>query len=80
LAASIYQVVTVIENYVRSQALIEQKARGNILVDISWKDGELDQLTLNSASSKTVSILYGDSKKEIYLETKMPVTLNNKLN
>lgn len=56
------------------------KARGNILVDISWKEGELDQLTLKSPISKTVGVLYGNSKKEIYLDANIPVTLNNKLN
>ncbi|ULC58049.1 glycoside hydrolase family 95 protein [Flaviramulus sp. BrNp1-15] len=53
------------------------KARGNILVDISWKDGRLDQLVLKSPVKKTIKLVYGNIEKTIVLEANKSTTLNN---
>ncbi len=44
------------------------KARGNIEVDITWKDGNLDQLNLTSEEDKSIQVKYGE--KEIKVELK----------
>jgi len=52
------------------------KARGNILVDISWNEGKLETLTLRSKVNKTVKVVYGTIEKEISLIKDIAVTLD----
>ena len=55
------------------------KARGNITVDISWKNGKLDKLTLESETDKTIKVTYGTLQKEISLLKNVPNTFNFEL-
>ncbi|NLP56904.1 glycoside hydrolase N-terminal domain-containing protein [Lutibacter sp. B1] len=55
------------------------KARGNIIVNISWKDGKLDQLTLKSASTKTIKVKYDDLEVLISLTKDIPITFDSHL-
>ncbi len=41
------------------------KARGNITVDIIWKNGKLTQATITLANEATCVVQYGDSEKSI---------------
>ena len=56
------------------------KARGNILVDILWKEGKLVQLTLKSATTKTLKVKYAEVEKEIAFLKNTPVILDSNLN
>lgn len=55
------------------------KARGNILVNISWKGGKLTQITLKSANTKTVKIKYGDITTDVSLFKDIPVIFDTHL-
>lgn len=55
------------------------KARGNILVDISWEDHKLTQLTLTSPVEKTIKIVYEHLENKIHLTTDKAVILNMNL-
>lgn len=46
------------------------KARGNIAVDIEWKNGKLVHIILKSAKDQTITIKYKDSKKVVELKAK----------
>lgn len=55
------------------------KARGNITVDIAWKNNKLQYLTLLSPVNKTISIVYGTNTTTVNLVANTPVTLNQHL-
>ncbi len=55
------------------------KARGNVTVDLEWKDGRLIQLGLTSATDKTVKVKYGSIAKEIQLQKNIKTILNGNL-
>lgn len=55
------------------------KARGNIIVDISWKNGELDELILKSSSDKKIKIVYNGIEKEILLSKNKSAVFNKNL-
>ncbi|MDW5290189.1 glycoside hydrolase family 95 protein [Formosa sp. PL04] len=44
------------------------KARGNITVDIHWKDNKLVKVNLYSLNDQTIILRYGDLKKEVALK------------
>ena len=65
---------------VQSSSLMKGlKARGNITVDISWKNGKLDKLTLESETDETIKVTYGNLQKEISLLKNVPNTFNFEL-
>ena len=43
------------------------KARGNITVDMEWKDGKLTKLTLTPGSNVDIRLIYGEVVKELAL-------------
>ncbi|MEQ8208886.1 MAG: glycoside hydrolase family 95 protein [Lacipirellulaceae bacterium] len=45
------------------------RARGNIGVDLAWKDGKLTSAKLNSEQAQTVRVRYGEFVKEMDLPT-----------
>ncbi|MDZ7613126.1 MAG: hypothetical protein U5K51_05005 [Flavobacteriaceae bacterium] len=51
------------------------KARGNITVDIKWKEGKLEQIILTSETSKTVKVKYGSHQMEVPLRKNIPATI-----
>ncbi|MCF1713703.1 glycoside hydrolase N-terminal domain-containing protein [Flavihumibacter sp. RY-1] len=55
------------------------KARGNILVDISWQDGQLQEVKLVSPISQKVRIKYGNLNKTVVLKEGKPFSLNQHL-
>ncbi|AVR43991.1 hypothetical protein C7S20_01215 [Christiangramia fulva] len=56
------------------------KARGNIRVDISWKNAELDLLTLASETDKKINLKYRGLEREIELKSDQVLHLNKDLN
>ncbi len=52
------------------------KARGNILVDISWNESKLEALTLQSSINKTVKVVYGNIEREIELTKDESIVLD----
>ncbi|MCL6267104.1 glycosyl hydrolase family 95 catalytic domain-containing protein [Flagellimonas myxillae] len=55
------------------------KARGNIEIDIEWKDGKLLELGLKAAAAKTVQIKYGDIQTEVSLPANSKIVLGENL-
>ncbi|MEH6407020.1 MAG: glycoside hydrolase family 95 protein [Leeuwenhoekiella sp.] len=55
------------------------KARGNIEVDIQWKDGKLVSINLLSPISQKVSLLYNEKKIDFNLLSGKMLTLNGML-
>ena len=55
------------------------KARGNIVVDISWEEGKLFEVTFYSATDKTFEVVYEDLKKKISIKKDIPLSLNSTL-
>ncbi len=56
------------------------KARGNITVDLYWKDGRLNRVTLESPVETRVALKYGTLLKEYSLVAGEPLSLNGELN
>ena len=56
------------------------KARGNIEVDIEWKDGKLSTLVLKAKEDKTINVKYGTTRAEISLPAGKKVSLDQHLN
>jgi alpha-L-fucosidase 2 len=52
------------------------KARGNITVDILWKEGKLQQCILTAQTNKKVKIQYGSHEKEVTLLQNIPTTID----
>ena len=52
------------------------KARGNITVDIYWKEGKLQQCILTALTNKRVKIKYGSHEKEVTLQQNIPTTID----
>jgi len=52
------------------------KARGNITVDILWKEGKLQQCILTAQTSKKVKIKYGSHEKEVTLLQNIPTSID----
>jgi alpha-L-fucosidase 2 len=55
------------------------KARGNIELDIHWKDGNLLEIKLLSPLEKTVKVKYKDRQVDILLTKQEPISLNQNL-
>ncbi|GHA27877.1 alpha/beta hydrolase [Salinimicrobium marinum] len=55
------------------------KARGNIEVNISWKEGKLQELILNSPEDQTIRIKYGEKEIRVELKKNNPVILTGEL-
>ncbi|MDT0689706.1 glycoside hydrolase family 95 protein [Salegentibacter sp. F188] len=55
------------------------KARGNIEVGISWKQGLLEELSLTSETNKTIRVVYGEQETEVALVAGKSIILNKKL-
>ena len=55
------------------------KARGNITVDLEWKEGQLVELGLTPAMDKTVRLKYGSIVKEVQLQKNVRTELNGNL-
>jgi alpha-L-fucosidase 2 len=55
------------------------KARGNIEVDIAWKEGHLEELILTSEEGKTIRVLYGNKETEVQLTPGRPATFSKDL-
>ncbi len=55
------------------------KARGNIVVDMEWKDGKLQQLVLESSEKRTIKIKYGNIEKEVVLPQDGKIRLDGNL-
>ena len=55
------------------------KARGNILVDISWQEGKLQKLILNSPEDQTTRIKYGEKEIRVELKKNNPLILTGEL-
>ncbi|EAR02041.1 glycosyl hydrolase family 95 catalytic domain-containing protein [Maribacter sp. HTCC2170] len=53
------------------------KARGDIEVDIEWKDGELVKLGLTAKKTKSIKIKYGTKEVEIELPKNEKIELNS---
>lgn len=51
------------------------KARGNVTVDMKWKDGKLTSVTLTSGSSQKQPVKYGSITKELSLVKDKPMTI-----
>ncbi|WP_146746547.1 glycoside hydrolase family 95-like protein [Sinomicrobium soli] len=54
-------------------------ARGNITVDVEWKDGKLSALTLYSGKAQLCKLLYGGTEKEVQLPAGKRIRLNGGL-
>ena len=55
------------------------KARGNIEVDMEWKDGKLQQSVLKSFERRTIKIKYGTIEKEVVLPQGVKIRLDGNL-
>ncbi|KAB5488200.1 glycosyl hydrolase family 95 catalytic domain-containing protein [Flagellimonas hadalis] len=55
------------------------KARGNIEVDISWKNGTLGEVTFRSPSDTSFAVKYGSSMVDLQLKANEETQLNAKL-
>ena len=55
------------------------KARGDIEVDIEWKDGVLWQLGLRANAKKSIQVIYGDKEIEVDLPKREKILLNHAL-
>ena len=55
------------------------KARGNIEIDIEWKDGVLSQVGLMAKTEKSVRVTYADREIEVTLPKNKKVLLNGNL-
>lgn len=55
------------------------KARGNVTVDLEWKEGRLVRLGLTPAVDKTVKLKYGSTDEEISLQKDIKTELNGNL-
>nr|WP_299174939.1 glycoside hydrolase family 95 protein [uncultured Allomuricauda sp.] len=55
------------------------KARGNITVDLEWKDGELTQVTLKANEKKEIAIQYGNQKILVKIPESKQIQLNKNL-
>ncbi|MCG2460730.1 glycoside hydrolase family 95 protein [Flavobacteriaceae bacterium F89] len=55
------------------------KARGNLTVDLEWKDGRLVQLGLTPGRDKMVKLKYGSTNKEVQLQNNKKTILNANL-
>ncbi len=51
------------------------KARGNVTVDLAWKEGGLSEAKFTSPVDQTIEISYGKSRKSISLEADNPYFL-----
>ena len=51
------------------------KARGNITVDILWKEGKLQQCILTSPTNKKVKIIYDGYEKGVNLMQNIPASI-----
>lgn len=56
------------------------KARGNIEVDIEWKQGRLTKLGLNATEAKSIKVKYGGKDVEIKLRAGQKVWFDGNLN
>jgi alpha-L-fucosidase 2 len=54
-------------------------ARGNILVDLEWKNGSLIKVGLLAKSNTDIKLVYGNIDKEITLEKDQKIWLNSKI-
>ena len=54
-------------------------ARGNITVDLEWKDGNLVKVGLLAHNDMDVALVYGDIKAEVQLKKDQKTWLNAKL-
>ena len=55
------------------------KARGDITVDITWKNGRLQELILESPEEQVISVKYGKNEVKIELQKNFSVILNSEL-
>lgn len=55
------------------------KARGNIEVDIEWKEGRLSRLGLKTAEDKTIDLKYGVKELQLHLPKKQWIVLDGDL-
>ena len=55
------------------------KARGDIEVDIQWKDGKLVGFALKAKENKTIKVKYGDTEKMLNLSANKKVHFNANL-
>jgi alpha-L-fucosidase 2 len=51
------------------------KARGNVTVDLSWKDGRLTEAKLYPATDVTLTVRYGDKQVSVRAKGKKPYVL-----
>ncbi|MGV8829522.1 MAG: glycoside hydrolase family 95 protein [Breznakibacter sp.] len=54
------------------------KARGNITVDLSWKNGKLDKVTFSSQEATILRFQYGSATKELKTKANKPIALSGK--
>jgi len=48
------------------------RARGNIKVNIGWKDGKLISATLQSPQARVITVRYGDKTRTVKLPERIP--------
>lgn len=56
--------------------IIGLKARGNIEVDISWKNGTLEEVVFRSPTDTSIAVKYGASIVDLQLEANTEIQLN----
>jgi alpha-L-fucosidase 2 len=55
------------------------RARGNINVNVGWKDGTIINATLTGPETRDVTVRYGDKTKVVHLIAKVPIVINKEL-
>ena len=56
------------------------KARGNVLVDLAWKDGKATEITVEAAKAGTYTFVYGTKEVEVKLAARVPTSLGSYFN
>ncbi|AUS04352.1 glycoside hydrolase family 95 protein [Pseudotamlana carrageenivorans] len=74
------RILPTLPNSWKSGTISGLKARGNILVDISWENNQLRELTLTSSVTKDVSLVYKGETKRIRLIKDTSLHLDKNLN
>lgn len=54
-------------------------ARGNIVVDLDWKNGRLEKVGLMAKNSIEIQLVYGEANTNISLESNQKIWLDSDL-
>ena len=73
------RILPALPNNWKSGSIKGLKARGNIVVNMTWEGGKLQQLVLTSPIRTAVKIVYGNQSKKITLDSNKPTLLNGDL-